>query len=312
MQVHHGLSSIQQLPPSVVTSGTFDGLHFGHKKIIQRLKEVAKSHRLESVVITFWPHPRFVLGKNTESLKLLSTLDEKIKLFEQLGIDHFLIIEFNKRFSSLTSSEFIQDILKEKVNTQKLVIGYDHRFGRNREGGFDYLMEHQKELGFSVEEIPRQELEEVGVSSTKIRNALLDGNVGAAKKYLGRSYSIAGKVVKGKQLGRTIGFPTANIQVEADYKLIPASGIYAIKIEIEGDFFHGMMNIGFRPTVSDENQQTLEANIFDFESDIYGKKIVIHFVEHLRNEQKFLDVSGLKAQLEKDKNHAKQIFNSNH
>lgn len=304
MQVHRGLSSIEQLPPSVVTSGTFDGLHFGHKKIIQRLKEVANTHNLESVVITFWPHPRFVLGKDPESLRLLSTLEEKIRLFNELGIDHLLIIEFNKQFSSLTSSQFIQEILKEKVNTHKLVIGFDHRFGRNREGGFDYLMEHQKELGFSVEEIPRQELEEVGVSSTKIRNALQEGDIETANKYLERNYCITGKVVRGNQIGRTIGFPTANIEVAATYKLVPCSGIYAVRVEHNSQLYRGMMNIGVRPTVSEKKQQSLEVNIFDFNADIYDQSLTIHFIKLLRQEQKFSDVSALQKQLEIDKQDA--------
>lgn len=310
MQVHRGLSSIQRLPPSVVTSGTFDGLHFGHKKIIQRLKEVGEASDLETVVITFWPHPRFVLGKDADSLKLLSTLDEKIRLFSQLGIDHLIIIEFNKQFSSLTSSEFIQNILKEKVNTKKLVIGYDHRFGRNREGGFDYLMEHQKELGFSVEEIPKQELEEVGVSSTKIRNALQEGDVEMANKYLGRNYRLTGLVVKGNQLGRTINFPTANIQVDASYKLVPNTGIYAVRVEIKDKIFNGMMNIGYRPTVSEEKIKSLEVNIFNFNKDIYNETLTIHFVKLLRQEQKFSDVNALKKQLEIDKSHAEKVLPS--
>ncbi len=308
MLVHRGLSSFDTLPPSVVTSGTFDGLHFGHQKILQRLKEVGKLHGLASVVITFWPHPRFVLQKGADDLQLLSTLEEKITQFEQFGIDHLLVIEFNKQFSSLTSSEFIQKILIDKVQTQKLVIGYDHRFGKNREGGFDYLKEHQAELGFSVEEIPKQELEEVAVSSTKIRNALQTGDVTNAQKYLGRFYSLQGTVVKGNQLGRTINFPTANLQIEESYKLIPAVGIYAVRIAYEGTWFDGMMNIGFRPTVSKAQAKSLEVHLFGFEGDLYGKLLTVEFVEYLRDEQKFENLPSLQEQLQKDQEHAKQIL----
>ncbi len=219
-----------------------------------------------------------------------------------------VVITFDAEFSRLTSSEFIQQILIEKINTRKLVIGYDHRFGRNREGGFDYLMAHQAELGFAVEEIPKQTLEEVAVSSTKIRQALQEGGVRTATKYLGRPYSLRGTVQPGNQLGRTIGFPTANLQLTDAYKLVPAQGTYAVSVHCEGRDYEGMMNIGLRPTVSDAKALSLEVHLFDVQLDLYGKELTVLFVARLREEQKFADLETLKMQLQKDRLHAKAIF----
>lgn len=307
MKLYHGLSSFSALAPSVVSSGTFDGLHFGHRKVVERLKEKAKKHGLESTLMTFWPHPRIVLGK-AKGLKLLSTLDEKIILFRDLSIDNLVIIEFDKKFADISSSDFIQKILIEKLNTQKLVIGYDHRFGKNREGGFDYLQQHQAALGFSVEEIPRQELAYICVSSSQIREALSAGQIAAANRYLGRPYSLSGLVVKGTQIGRKIGFPTANLQIEDNYKLIPKSGVYVVKIEINKNKFGGMINIGKNPTISTQNKETLEVHIFDFKEDIYQKKLRVSFLKRIRSEQKFDCIEMLKNQLKKDKIYAQKIL----
>ncbi len=264
MQIHYGLDNFQKLERAIVTSGTFDGVHIGHQKILKRLTQVAEMENGESVVLTFWPHPRLVLFPEQADLKLLSDLDEKAVLLEKFGIDHLVVIKFDKEFSKTTSQEFIHDILIEKIGTHRLVIGYDHKFGRNREGGFDYLKENSAQFGFEVEEIPRQDIDDVGVSSTKIRKALLKGEVETANSYLGSEYMLTGTVVKGKQIGRTIGYPTANVAVSNPNKLIPENGIYAIRAEVRGKLHNGMLYIGTRPTLGDKLEQSIEANLFDF------------------------------------------------
>lgn len=309
MIVHHGIDSLTPLPHAVVTSGTFDGVHRGHQKILTRLTEVARNSGGESVVLTYWPHPRTVVSNDSQNLRLLSTLDEKIELLSQAGVDHLVVIPFTRSFSQLTSEEFIQRLLIDKIGTEKLVIGYDHRFGRDREGGFDYIQAHQADYGFSVEEIPRQDIEAVGVSSSKIRNALAEGNVRAANLFLGRAYNLTGTVVKGRQLGRTIGYPTANLQVDDPIKLIPANGVYAVEVLHKGQqvgestlgesTLGGMTNIGFRPTVAGENH-TIETYIFDFDNDIYGEHLTLRFREFIRPEQKFSGLPALIEQLKKD------------
>ncbi|GAB3735267.1 bifunctional riboflavin kinase/FAD synthetase [Spirosoma lituiforme] len=308
MIIYKGLDDIQPLPNAVVTSGTFDGVHLGHQTILSRLTEVAKASGGESVLITYWPHPRTVVSNDSQNLRLLTTLDEKIELLDQAGVDHLVVIPFTRSFSELTSEEYIRQILIGKIGTRKLVIGYDHRFGRDREGGFDYIQAHQSEYGFEVEEIPRQDVEAVGVSSSKIRAALNEGNVQTANRFLGRLYSLNGTVVKGRQLGRTIGFPTANLQVDDPSKLIPANGVYAVDVEYAGQTLGGMLNIGFRPTVAGTNQ-TIETYIFDFGKDIYGEHITLKFKEFLRPEQKFDGLPALVAQLKRDEESARTILN---
>ncbi|MBX2843443.1 MAG: bifunctional riboflavin kinase/FAD synthetase [Flammeovirgaceae bacterium] len=308
MKVYQGLDDFVKLPPSVVTSGTFDGVHIGHQKILERLKQIAGKEKKDSVVITFWPHPRFVLNSNGHKLKLISTLEEKVSYLEAIGIDHLLIIPFDKKFSQLTSQEFIQQIIIEKVNTKKLIIGYDHRFGKNREGSFEFLKANSAQLGFDVEEIPKQEIEEIAVSSTKIRVALESGKVEIATKFLGKKYELTGLVVKGDQIGRTIGFPTANINIEEDYKLIPADGIFAVIVKVKGAEYSGMLNIGNRPTIAGNLARRIEVNIFDFDQDIYSEKITISFVKYLRSEIKFSGIDALKIQLDKDKEEAKKYL----
>lgn len=308
MIIYKGLDDIQPLPNAVVTSGTFDGVHLGHQTILSRLTEVAKASGGESVLITYWPHPRTVVSNDSQNLRLLTTLDEKIELLDQAGVDHLVVIPFTRSFSELTSEEYIRQILIGKIGTRKLVIGYDHRFGRDREGGFDYIQAHQSEYGFEVEEIPRQDVEAVGVSSSKIRAALNEGNVQTANRFLGRLYSLNGTVVKGRQLGRTIGFPTANLQVDDPSKLIPANGVYAVDVEYAGQTLGGMLNIGFRPTVAGTNQ-TIETYIFDFDKDIYGEHITLKFREFLRPEQKFDGLPALVAQLKRDEESARTILN---
>ena len=304
MKIYHGLASFQHIENAVVTSGTFDGVHFGHRKILQRLKEIAKSEHGNSVVITYWPHPRFVLFPEQTDLKLLATLEEKAALLENLGIDYLLVVDFTKEFSQLTSIEFIQKILVDKIGTKRLVIGYDHKFGKNREGSFEYLKTNASNFGFSVEEISKQELEQVAVSSTKIRKALLGQDIETANEYLMANYRLSGKIIQGKKLGRSIGFPTANILVKETYKLIPADGVYAVNVIYEEKTFRGMLNIGVRPTVKGARLRTVEVHIFDFDKSIYGEKISIEFLKYLREEQKFSDLNALKEQLQKDKKQA--------
>ncbi|CAN5607789.1 bifunctional riboflavin kinase/FAD synthetase [soil metagenome] len=307
MIIHTGLDDIQPIMNAVVTSGTFDGVHRGHQTILSRLTEVAKTIGGESVLITYWPHPRTVVSNDSLNLKLLTTLDEKIELLDQADVDHLVVIPFTRSFSQLTSEEYIRQILIDKIGTKKLVIGYDHRFGRDREGGFDYIQAHQREYGFEVEEIPRQDIEAVGVSSSKIRAALNEGNIQSANQFLGRPYSLTGTIVKGRQLGRTIGFPTANMQVDDPVKLIPANGVYAVEVLYAGQTLGGMLNIGFRPTVAGTHQ-TIETYIFDFDKDIYGEHLTLKFREFLRPEQKFDGLPALVAQLKIDEEAARDVL----
>ena len=308
MIVHRGIDSLSPIPYAVVTSGTFDGVHLGHQTILKRLNEVARAHSDgESVVMTYWPHPRTVVSNDSQDLRLLSTLDEKIELLEQAGVDHLVVIPFTRAFSQLTSEEFIQQVLVDRLGTKKLVIGYDHRFGRDREGGFDYIKAHQADYGFEVEEIPRQDIEAVGISSSKIRTALNEGNISAATRFLGRPYTVTGTVVKGRQLGRTIGFPTANLQVDDPVKLIPANGVYAVDVLQGGQTYGGMLNIGYRPTVAGEHQ-TIETYIFDFSKDIYGEHMTLEFRAFLRAEQKFNGLPELVEQLQKDEQQARELL----
>ncbi len=307
MKVHFGLDDIPSLKNAVVTSGTFDGVHLGHQKILSRLIDLAKETQGVSVVISFWPHPRFVLSAKKPDLKLLSTIKEKIDLLENTGIDHFVIIPFTKEFSLLSSEQFIQDILIDKIQTKNLVIGYDHRFGRNREGGFDYLVANQHKFPFQIEEIPEQDIDDLEISSTLIRKALREGNVAKAQKLLGHPYSLRGAVILGDQLGRKINFPTANIAIEQEEKLIPDDGVYAVKIKVGQRLFKGMLNIGFRPTVNGV-QRTVETHIFNFEEDIYTQEIEVFFYDRIRKEKKFVDIHALKNQLVEDKKEAEKIL----
>ncbi|OHX67981.1 bifunctional riboflavin kinase/FAD synthetase [Flammeovirga pacifica] len=313
MKVHYGIEEFKPLKKATVTSGTFDGVHFGHQQILSHLRKTAEQDGSETVLITFWPHPRFTLQPEIakKELKLITNLEEKIERLMLESIDHLIVLKFDKKFSQMTSLEFVQEILINKINTTKLVIGYDHRFGRNREGGFDYLKKHQKDFGFEVEEITKQEIEDAAVSSTAIRNALLEeGDVETAEKYLGYHYSFEGKVVSGNRIGRKIGFPTANIELLDSFKLLPKIGVYAVTIEVEDKLLNGMMNIGHRPTVTDGIQQTVEVNIFDFEGDIYHQKVKVSLVHRLRSEMKFDGVDALISQLQKDKIEAIKVLSS--
>lgn len=308
MQVHFDVNTLPNIKNAIVSQGTFDGVHLAHKKIIERLKQIASIKDGETVLITFEPHPRMVLFPDDHGLQLLSTLNEKIHLLEKAGIDHLIILPFTKEFSRQTSEQFIRTILVNKIKTNTLVIGYDHRFGKNREGSFEHLKESSSLYGFEVEEIPEQDIDDIAVSSTKIRKALLNNDIQTAQKYLGNSYSLEGKVVKGKQLGRTIGYPTANIEVENTFKLIPQDGVYAVWVWYNKAKFGGMLNIGNNPTVEGKGR-SIEVNIFDFEKEIYTEILKIEFVSKLRNEEKFNGLDALKAQLHLDKQNALSILN---
>ncbi len=299
MKVYYKIADFKPSGNAVVTSGTFDGVHLGHQKIISRLKEVARLHQGETVVITFWPHPRLVVAPHNEELWLLNTIDEKIALLEEMGVDHLMILPFTREFSELSSEQYVQDILINGIGTRILVIGYDHRFGRNREGGMDYLVQNSGRFKIQIEEIPRQEIENMTISSTKIREAILDGDVATARGLLGRNYSFSGVVVKGRQLGRTIGFPTANVQLSKNYKLLPKNGVYAVKAHLRGNTYAAIMNIGNRPTVEGIGR-TQEVHIFDFQDDIYGENLDVELVFFVRDERKFSSVDELKDQIEKD------------
>ena len=301
MKVYRELKDFKKLKNAIVTTGTYDGVHKGHRKILQSIVDSALSDNGETVVITFWPHPRKIVGDgDIDTIKYLSTLDEKVELLSTLGIDHLLIIPFNREFSELSSEDFIKNVLVDLIGTKKLVIGYDHRFGKNREGSFDYLNKYSQRYGFVVQEIPRQDLNDIAVSSTEIRNALSKGDVAKAALYLDQRYRLKGIVVKGKQLGRTIGFPTANIKVNDVDKLIPFGGVYAVQVKYDDTIYGGMLNIGFRPTLEGLDR-TIEVFIHDFDKEIYGEELEVFFVEFIRQEQKFSGVDLLKLQLEKDR-----------
>lgn len=307
MKVYYHPDDFSARPFPVVTSGTFDGVHLGHQKILDRLKEIARKHQGETVVITYWPHPRLVLHPEDTSLKLLNTFEEKAELLKQAGIDHLVRIPFTREFSQLTSEAFIKRILVQTIGTRKLVIGHDHRFGHNREGSFEELKRNAPRYGFEVEEIPPQDVDNIIVSSTKIRKALEQGDVESANHLLGRPYSIRGQVVKGDKLGRLIGFPTANIHIDTHYKLIPADGVYAVTAQHEGKTFRGMMYIGFRPTVGGLHK-ALEVNLFDFDQDIYGDELVVYLHARLRADNRFSDLDELRHQLVLDKQKAEELL----
>jgi riboflavin kinase/FMN adenylyltransferase len=307
MEVIRDINDFPQLSHAVVTSGTFDGVHVGHQKILKRVIERARQNNGQSVVITYWPHPRLVLFPEDNDLKLLSTMEERIEQLRAFGLDYLLIIPFTKEFSRTSSRYFITDVLVRALNTKVLVIGYDHRFGKNREGSFENLKARSAQYGFEVEEIPRQDVDDIGVSSTKIRRALEEGDIETATRYLGHPYRLTSEVVEGDKLGRTIGFPTANLAPPTNYKLVPANGVYAVWVKHEGERYPGMMNIGFRPTVEGRHQ-TLEVHILNFNQNIYGQSVTIEFVQQLRQEQKFESMEALKSQLVRDKEATAQIL----
>ena len=306
MKIFNSIKSFNAAKPTIVTIGTFDGVHLGHRKILEQITQSAYDLNCESLVLTFFPHPRMVLQEGTE-MKQLNTLDEKIELLSNLRIDNLVVHPFDKEFSRLTAEEFVKEVLVGIFKVKKIIIGHDHRFGRNRTANIDDLISFGETYGFEVEQILAEEINEVSISSTKIRNALLQGSIELATTYLGYNYSLSGIIYKGKQLGRTIGYPTANIKIKEDYKLIPLNGVYIAKSILNEITVFGMMNIGTRPTV-DGTTQTIEVNFFDFNQNLYGQKITVSLLHRMRSEQKFESVDALKNQLGKDKAMAKNYI----
>ncbi|RKS12834.1 bifunctional riboflavin kinase/FAD synthetase [Flavobacterium sp. 120] len=307
MKIFHSINDFSSTKKTILTLGTFDGVHIGHKKILKKLTQNTENQKYESLVLTFFPHPRMVLQEHSD-IKLLNTIDEKIDLLEKIGIENLVIHPFDEAFSRLTAEEFVSNILVDRFHIQKIVIGHDHRFGRNRTANIDDLIAYGKEYGFEVEQISVQEINDISVSSTKIRNALLEGDMALANDYLGYNYFLTGSIIQGKQLGRTIGFPTANLKIEENYKLIPQNGVYIVKSIIDGQSVFGMMNIGFNPTVNGQ-KQSIEIHYFDFNADLYNQKISVSILQRIRSEQKFESVDLLKEQLEKDKKMALEFLN---
>ena len=309
MKIIRSITAFNSSEKTIVTIGTFDGIHIGHQKILKDLIKTAKKEGKKSVLLTFFPHPRMVLQKDNKIL-LLNTIEEKSGLLEKMGLDYLIIHPFSREFSRLTALDFVRDILVNKLNTSRLIIGYDHHFGKNREGNIHQLKEYSLLYDFKVEEIPAQDIDDVSVSSTKIRTALKDGNLKTANNYLGYHYMLNGSVVSGKKLGGTIGFPTANLEIKEPYKLVPKTGVYIIKTHINTVLYTGIMNIGFNPTVLGKHQ-TIEAHLFDFNEDLYGKEIMIEFIYFLREEHKFESVKELVVQLNIDKENAISYLSNN-
>lgn len=299
LKTFHNINNFKRSNRTIVTLGTFDGVHLGHKTILEKLKYLGQKEHLETVVLTFFPHPRMVLQQDN-NIKLLSTIKEKIKLIESIGIESLIIHPFDKEFSRLTAEEFVKNILVEKLNIKKIIIGYDHRFGRNRTATIEDLIEFGKTYDFEVEQISAEEINDVTISSTKIRNALYEGNITYANKLLGYSYSISGKVIHGNQIGRTLGFPTANINVEEEYKLIPKNGVYMVSSYIHNKLVYGMMNIGNKPTFTN-NEFSLEVHFFDINTNLYDSFLTITLIDRIRDEKKFENLVELKNQIEQDK-----------
>jgi len=308
VQIHYNLDNFKAINP-VVTIGTFDGVHLGHREVISELKRISVLLGGESVIFTFEPHPRLIIAPSEDSLRLLSTKDEKISLIEKLGIDHLVIFPFTNQFSKLPYNEFVTNILVGKMKLSTLVVGYDHRFGQGRKGDFHSLELLSDALHFNVEQLSELLVEDKVVSSTKIRLALTSGDIARANHFLGYRYPLSGKVIEGKQLGRKLGFPTANIETLDDHKLIPGDGVYAVFVKSDGVIYKGMLNIGIRPTVNyNADHKSIEVHIFDFESDIYNSQITLYFVSKIRDEQKFAGIEQLKGQLIKDKTFALDIL----
>ena len=308
MKIFHSINEFHSDKKTIVTLGTFDGVHIGHTEILKKLTQNTHDGEFESTVLTFFPHPRTVLQGKSD-LKLLNTINEKISLLGNIGIENLIIHPFDEKFAELSAEEFAKTILVDQLQVQKIIIGYDHRFGKNRTADINNLITFGTQYGFEVEQISAQEIDAISISSTKIRNALELGDIDLANQYLGYSYFLSGTVVKGKQLGRTIGFPTANIELDEDYKLVPKNGVYIVCAKIEDQLVNGMMNIGFNPTVEGKNK-TIEVHLFDFNSDLYNHKIKISIKYPIRSEQKFESIAVLKQQLIKDKEFSIQYLSN--
>jgi len=310
LEEHRGANSFSSERQTVVTIGTFDGVHAGHRKIIDRLVNSAHANNLDSVVLTFFPHPRMVLQKESD-IKLINTIGERKQLLDQTGIDHLVVHPFTHQFSRLTALEFVRDILVNKLRAKKIIIGYDHRFGRNRTADINDLKQFGEDFGFEVEEISQQDVEQVAVSSTKIRKALLDGRVEQANIYLQSEFTLKGIVVRGRGIGKDLGYPTANMEIPEDYKLIPKNGVYVVRSVLDGQTIFGMMNIGTNPTVGGK-EQTIETYFFNLDKDLYGKEFTIEMLVRIRDEKKFNSVEELKIAMKQDQAFSSQYIKDNY
>ena len=300
-KVYFSLEDFPSLTNTIVTIGTFDGVHVGHKKIFDQLNELKKQTGFQTVVFTFDPHPRKVLFPEQKDLKLITSTHEKIKLISENEIDYVLVYPFSKKFSEITSDYYIENILVKKLGAKVIIIGYDHKFGKNREGNIEVLKNNAAKYGFKVIEISAKDIDSISVSSSQIRKAIDAGDIDLANKFLGHPYFITGIVTEGKKLGRTIGYPTANVKISDADKLLPKIGVYAVKIKVLGNDYGGMLNIGVNPSIDTDNKIKIEVNIFDFKQDIYGETISIKFVKRLRDEVKFANLEELKIQLLDDR-----------
>jgi riboflavin kinase/FMN adenylyltransferase len=302
LKVFSSICEFNSTKKTIVTIGTFDGVHIGHQKIIEKLIQETNKADCESLILTFFPHPRMVLHE-TSSIKLLNSINEKTSLLDKMGLDNLVIHPFDREFSNLSAEEFVKTILVDTFNIQKIIIGYDHRFGKNRSANMDDLIEFGEKYGFEVEQISAKEINSVSVSSTKIRDAIANGTMSIANEYLGYDYLLSGKIIQGKQLGRTIGFPTANIKIKENYKLIPKNGVYIVNSVIQGKTVFGIMNIGLNPTVNGEDL-SIEVHFLNFNADLYNTEITVSVMDRIRDEKKFTSIDLLKSQIQEDKNYA--------
>ena len=308
MKIYHSIKEFPSDINTIVTIGTFDGVHKGHKEIVGRLNSTAKKEGLESVLLTFYPHPRHVLFPDDQKLKLINTIEEKTEALRKTGLQHFIIQEFDVDFSRIKSVNFIRDLLVNKLNMKRMVVGYDHHFGKNREGTFENLFSLSELYDFKLDKIAPQNIGDITISSTKIRNAIIDGDIEKANSYLSCNFSLSGVVEKGNGIGSSINFPTANIKVENKWKILPKDGVYAVKIFVENQQYFGMLNIGSRPTIADD-KHVVEVHIFDFNSTIYNLDIQVEFIKRIRSEKKFNSLEELQSQLEIDESKIKAVFN---
>ncbi|MGB3591733.1 MAG: bifunctional riboflavin kinase/FAD synthetase [Nonlabens sp.] len=307
MHTYNHIKDYQSSRGSVVTIGTFDGVHKGHQNILKRVREIAEQQDLTSILLTFFPHPRMILQPE-HPLQLINTIKERVGLIENGGIEHAIIHPFSTEFARTTAASYVKDILVDQLGCKVVVIGYDHRFGRNRSASIEDLYEYGKELDFEVVEISKKEVDAVAVSSTKIRTALASGDIAIANSYLNRSYSMRGIVIMGKQIGRTLGYPTANLKVEETYKLIPARGVYLTEVVVNGTYHFGLTSIGTNPTINVGNATSIETHILDHHADLYGQELELHFIEFLRGEVKFNDTDELVQAMKRDEKHAREII----
>jgi len=308
VKIYHSIKEFPSDINTIVTIGTFDGVHKGHKEIVGRLNSTAKKEGLESVLLTFYPHPRHVLFPDDQKLKLINTIEEKIEALRKTGLQHFIIQEFDVDFSRIKSVNFIRDFLVNKLNMKRMVVGYDHHFGKNREGTFENLLSLSELYDFKLDKIAPQNIGDITISSTKIRNAIIDGDIEKANSYLSCNFSLSGVVEKGNGIGSSINFPTANIKVENKWKILPKDGVYAVKVFVENQQYFGMLNIGNRPTIADD-KHVVEVHIFDFNSTIYNLDIKVEFIKRIRSEKKFNSLEELQSQLEIDESKIKAVFN---